>query len=119
MPDFSEFEDKAKQLASEHPEQVDEGLKRAGDFADQRTGGRFGDQIQQGEQRAEDYLGSGGQGGQGGQDQGGQGAQDQYGEDQGGGQYGQGPGGHDQYSQDQGGGQYGQDQGGQDQGGQD
>ena len=91
MPDFSEFEDKAKQVASEHPEQVDEGLKRAGEFADQRTGGRFGDQIQQGEQRAEDYLGSGGQGGQG--------------------QYGQGQGG-----QDQGGGQYGQDQGGQDQG---
>src|SRR6516225_6868981 len=107
MPDFSEFEDKAKQLASEHPEQVDEGLKRAGDLADQRTGGRFGDQIQQGEQRAEDYLGSGGQGHQGGQDQ--------YGQDQGGGgQYGQGQGG-----QDQGGGQYGQDQGGQDQYGQD
>ena len=80
MPDFSEFEDKAKQLASEHPEQVDEGLKRAGDFADQRTGGRFGDEIQQGEQRAEDYLGSG-QGGQGSQDQGG--GQDQYGQDQG------------------------------------
>jgi len=120
MPDFSEFEDKAKQLASEHPEQVDEGLKRAGDFADQRTGGRFGDEIQQGEQRAEDYLGSGqgGQGGQGSQDQGGgqygqqQGGQDQYGQGQGGGQ-----GGQNQYGQDQGGGQYGQDQGGQDQGG--
>ena len=116
MPDFSEFEDKAKQLASEHPEQVDEGLKRAGEFADQRTGGRFGDEIQQGEQRAEDYLGSGGQGGQGGQGQGGQdqGGQDQYGQDQGGGQ-----GGQDQYGQDQGGGQYSQDQGGQDQYGQD
>jgi len=110
MPDFSEFEDKAKQVASEHPEQVDEGLKRAGEFADQRTGGRFGDQIQQGEQRAEDYLGSGGQGGQG---QGGQGGQGQGGQDQ----YGQDQGGQDQYGQDQGGGQYGQDQGGQDQGG--
>ena len=109
MPDFSEFEDKAKQVASEHPEQVDEGLKRAGEFADQRTGGRFGDQIQQGEQRAEDYLGSGGQGGQGGQNQGGQGqgGQDQYGQDQ---------GGQDQGGQDQGGGQGGQDQYGQDQG---
>src|SRR5215471_5867108 len=110
MPDFSEFEDKAKQLASEHPEQVDEGLKRAGDVADQRTGGRFGDQIQQGEQRAEDYLGSGGQGGQGqgGQDQSGQGGQG--GQDQGGGQYGQDQGGQDQYGQGQGGGQGGQDQ---------
>ena len=109
MPDFSEFEDKAKQVASEHPEQVDEGLKRAGEFADQRTGGRFGDQIQQGEQRAEDYLGSGGQGGQGGQGS----------QDQGGGQGGQQQGGQDQYGQGQGGGQGGQDQYGQDQGGQD
>jgi len=93
MPDFSEFEDKAKQLASEHPEQVDEGLKRAGEFADQRTGGHFGDEIQQGEQRAEGYLGASG-GGQGG----GQGGQDQYGQ---GGQDGQDEGGQDQYGQDQ------------------
>jgi hypothetical protein len=89
MPDFSEFEDKAKQLASEHPDQVDEGLQRAGEFADQRTGERFGDEIQQGEQRAQEYLGTSGQGGQdqGGQDQGGQ---DQYGQDQGGQDQGQG-----------------------------
>ena len=93
MPDFSEFEDKAKQLASEHPDQVDEGLKHAGEFADQRTGGRFGDEIQQGEQRAEGYLGASG-GGQGG----GQGGQDQYGQ---GGQDGQDEGGQDQYGQDQ------------------
>ena len=93
MPDFSEFEDKAKQLASEHPDQVDEGLKRAGEFADQRTGGHFGDEIQQGEQRAEGYLGASG-GGQGG----GQGGQDQYGQ---GGQDGQDEGGQDQYGQDQ------------------
>ena len=99
MPDFSEFEDKAKQLASEHPDQVDEGLKRAGEFADQRTGGRFGDEIQQGEQRAEGYLGTSDQGGQG---------QDQYGQDQ----YGQGGQGQDQYGQGgQGQDQYGQDQG--------
>ena len=71
MPDFSEFEDKAKQLASEHPDQVDEGLKHAGEFADQRTGGRFGDEIQQGEQRAEGYLGTSNQGGQGQGSQGG------------------------------------------------
>src|SRR5215472_15420998 len=105
MPDFSEFEDKAKQLASEHPDQVDEGLKRAGEFADQRTGGRFGDEIQQGEQRAEEYLGTSGQGGQGGQDQygqdQGQGGEDQYGQDQGqGGQDQYGQGGQDQYGQD-------------------
>ena len=105
MPDFSEFEDKAKQLASEHPDQVDEGLKRAGEFADQRTGGQFGDEIQQGEQRAEGYIGTSGS------SQSSQGGQDQYGQGQGGGQ-----GGQDQYGQ---GGQDGQDEGGQDQYGQD
>jgi hypothetical protein len=89
VPDFSEFEDKAKQLASEHPDQVDEGLQHAGEFADQRTGGRFGDEIQQGEQRAEEYLGTSGQGGQ---DQG-QGGQDQYGQDQDQGGQDQGQGG--------------------------
>jgi len=112
MPDFSEFEDKAKQLASEHPDQVDEGLKRAGEFADQRTGGHFGDEIQQGEQRAEGYIGTSGSG------QSSQGGQDQYGQGQGGGQGGQdqyGQGGQDQYGQGQGGGQGGQDQYGQDQ----
>jgi len=99
MPDFGEFADKAKDLASEHPDQVDQGIKRAGDFADQQTGGRFGDQIQQGEQRADEYLGSGqsGQASQGGQsDQGG-------GQDQGGGYGGQ---------SDQGGGNGAQDEGG-------
>ena len=112
MPDFSEFEDKAKQLASEHPDQVDEGLKHAGEFADQRTGGQFGDEIQQGEQRAEGYIGTSGS------SQSSQGGQDQYGQGQGGGQGGQdqyGQGGQDQYGQGQGGGQGGQDQYGQDQ----
>ncbi len=66
MPDFGEFADKAKELADEHPDQVDEGLQRTGDFADQQTGGRFGDQIEQGEKSAEGFLGGGGQADQGG-----------------------------------------------------
>ncbi len=67
MSDFGELDDKAKQAAGEHPEQVDQGLDKAEEFADQKTGGRFDSQIQEGEQRAEGYLGTGGQGGQGGQ----------------------------------------------------
>jgi hypothetical protein len=82
MPDFSEYADKAKQFASDHPDQADEAVEKAGQFADEKTGNRFDSQIQQGEQRAEQYYGGGqgdqgGQGGQGGQDQG------QYGQDQG------------------------------------
>ena len=108
MPEFGEFAEKAKDEAQEHPEQADQGMQKAGEFADQRTGGRYGDQIQQGEQRAESSMGMGGQdqGRQTGQDQGGQTGQDQGG-------YGQDEGRQDQYSQGEG----RQDQGGQDQGG--
>jgi len=83
MPDFSEFADKAKQFAGDHPDQADEALDKAGQFADDKTGNRFDSQIQQGEQRAEQYYG-GGQGGQG---------QDQSGQDQGGQDQGQDQGG--------------------------
>lgn len=61
MPDFGELADKAKEFAGEHSDQVQEGMDKAGDFADQKTGGRFTDQIKDGEQKAEDYLGDGGQ----------------------------------------------------------
>lgn len=61
MPDFGEMADKAKQFAGEHPDQVDEGLEKAGNLAEEKTGGRFGSQISEGEQRAEDFLGTGGQ----------------------------------------------------------
>lgn len=66
MPDLGGFADKAKELADQHPDQVKEGVEKAGDFADQKTGNRFDNQINQGEQRAEDYLGDGGQDNQGG-----------------------------------------------------
>jgi hypothetical protein len=68
MPDFGEFADKAKELAGEHSDQVQEGLDKVGDFVDQKTGGRFGDQIKEGDQQAGNYLGAGGQDGDG-QDQ--------------------------------------------------
>ena len=64
MPDLGGFADKAKEFAEEHPDQVDKGVDKAGDVADEKTGGRFSDQIQQGEQRAEDFLGQGDQDGQ-------------------------------------------------------
>ena len=138
MPDFGEFADDAKKLASEHPEQADQAFDKAADFANQETGNRFGSEVQRGEQAGENYMGVQDQG-QGGYDQSqGQGG-GQYGDQsqgQGGGQYGdqsqgqgggqhgdqsqgqggdQSQGGYDQ-SQSQGGGQYG-DQGDQGQGG--
>lgn len=81
MPDFGKLMDKAKELLGQHPQQADEGMEKTGDAADKKTGGRYGDQIKQGEQRAEDYMGTSQAGGQQGQDQGGQ---DGQGQDQGG-----------------------------------
>ena len=45
------FMDKAKEIADQHDEQVDQGLEKAGDFADQKTGGKYGSQIDQGRRR--------------------------------------------------------------------
>lgn len=70
MPDFSEFADEAKKFAGDHPQQTDDAMKKAEDFADQETGGRYNDQIDKGEQAADQYLDGGqnqNQGDQGGQ----------------------------------------------------
>jgi hypothetical protein len=56
MPDFGDLADEAKKFAGEHSDQVDQGLEKAGDFVDDKTGNRFGDQIKDGEQQAENYL---------------------------------------------------------------
>jgi len=61
---MSEFMDEAKKLASEHSDLADQGLDQAAQVAGEKTGGRFDSQIQEGEQKAEDYLGTGDQGGQ-------------------------------------------------------
>jgi hypothetical protein len=57
MPDFSEMADKAKDAAGSHDKQSDEGLDKAADFANDKTGGGHESQIQSGEDKAENYLG--------------------------------------------------------------
>ena len=59
--------DEAKNLASEHPDVANKGLEEAGQVAGEKTGGRFDSQIEQGEQKAEGFLGTGSP--SGGQDQ--------------------------------------------------
>ncbi|GAA1715150.1 hypothetical protein GCM10009765_75080 [Fodinicola feengrottensis] len=51
--------DDAKKFADEHDEQVDQVLDKAGDFANEQTGGKFGDQIKQGVDFAQEHTGSG------------------------------------------------------------
>lgn len=54
---FDEMKDKAEDLAKDHPDQVNEGLEKAGDFLNEKTGDKFGDQIEQGENFAKERLG--------------------------------------------------------------
>ena len=56
---FDNMKDKAEDLAKEHPDQVNEGLEKAGDFADEKTGGKFEDQIDKGQDFARDRMGNG------------------------------------------------------------
>lgn len=64
MPDFM---DEAKKLAEEHPDQVDKGLDEIEQQADNRTGGKYGNQLQEGEEKVEGFLGSDNQNNQQGQ----------------------------------------------------
>ena len=54
---MSEFMDDAKKLASEHQDVADEGFDKAAQFADDKSGGKYGSQIEGAEQKAEDFLG--------------------------------------------------------------
>ena len=53
------FMDKARDMADQHDEQVDQGLDKAGDFADQRTGGKYDQKIDQGVDMAQQRTGEG------------------------------------------------------------
>ncbi len=64
MPDFNELADKAKKLASEHPDTANKGIEHAGQLADEKTGGRYGSQVEEGEQKVKDFLGTDDQGSQ-------------------------------------------------------
>jgi hypothetical protein len=59
--------DEAKKLAGDHPDQVDKGLDEVEQQADKRTGGKYGDQLQEGEEKVEGYLGADNQNNQQGQ----------------------------------------------------
>ena len=53
------FMDKAKDLAGEHDEQVDQGLEKAGDQVDERTGNKYSSQIDKGVDQAQRRTGEG------------------------------------------------------------
>jgi hypothetical protein len=57
MPDFGNLEHEAEQLAGENSDVADKGLGEAGQMVDDKTGGHFDSEVQQGEQSIEGDLG--------------------------------------------------------------
>jgi hypothetical protein len=53
------FMDKAQDFAEQHDDQVDQGLDKAGDMADQKTGGKYDEQIDKGVDAAQERTGQG------------------------------------------------------------
>lgn len=53
---LGDMADKAKDLAREHKDKVDEGIERGGDFIDEKTGGKYEEHVDKGQDAARDYL---------------------------------------------------------------
>ena len=58
MDNFDNVADKAKDLASEHSDKVNEGVDKAAEFIGDKTGGKFGDQIDMGADKLKEQLGT-------------------------------------------------------------
>ncbi|MGO2596426.1 MAG: antitoxin, partial [Glutamicibacter arilaitensis] len=56
MAGFDDLRGKAEEFAKENPEQVSQGIEQAGDFVDDKTGGKFAEQVDGVQQGAGDYL---------------------------------------------------------------
>lgn len=50
------FVDKAKDVMRDHSDQAEQGLDKAGDAVDDKTGNKYSDQIDTGEQKAQEGL---------------------------------------------------------------
>ncbi|MGO2051800.1 antitoxin [Glutamicibacter sp. 287] len=68
MAGFDDLRGKAEEFAKQNPDQVSEGIEKAGDFVDDKTGGKFADQVDGVQQGAGDFLG--GLGGNAGENEG-------------------------------------------------
>jgi len=53
------FMDKAEEFADQHDQQVDQGIEKAGDLAEEKTGGKYDDQIERGVDTAQERTGEG------------------------------------------------------------
>jgi hypothetical protein len=53
------FMDKAKDFADDHDKQVDQGIEKAGDQIDDRTGNKHAEQVDKGVDQAQERTGTG------------------------------------------------------------
>ena len=53
---LSDYVDKAKDLVSGNKDKVNEGIDKAADVADDKSGGKYSDQIDQGAEAAKDAV---------------------------------------------------------------
>ncbi|HEX3791072.1 MAG TPA: antitoxin [Pseudonocardiaceae bacterium] len=51
---MDDLKDKAKEAMGQHGDQVNQGMDKAGQFVDDKTGGKHSDQIQKGVDEAKD-----------------------------------------------------------------
>lgn len=56
---LDKFKSKATDAAAEHPDKVEEGVEKAGDFVDEKTGGEHSEQIDAAQEKVEEGLGVG------------------------------------------------------------
>jgi hypothetical protein len=67
--DFGKLVNEAKEFAEKHPDQIHKGLDKVEEFAHEKTGGQYDNQIETAGNAAERYLAGQNQSGQEGQEQ--------------------------------------------------
>ena len=53
---FDSAKDTASEFAQDNPDKLDQGVEKVGDFADDKTGGQHADQIDKGQDFANEKL---------------------------------------------------------------
>ena len=55
---FDEMKEKAKDMLGQHGDKAEEGIDKARDFADEKTGGKHSDQLDKAADQAKNRLGN-------------------------------------------------------------
>jgi len=53
---IGDFVEKAKGLAGKNKDKVKDGIEKGGDLVDEKTGGKYADHVDKGQDAAEDFV---------------------------------------------------------------